>query len=309
MLVYTAIAKVANTSIKSALLQSFSPDVSRRNPHAAEVPYQTVHPARVGAEVPTYLHFAVVRNPFDRFVSFWADKIDGDGMTGGLEQLGFRKGMSFGDAVRLAASIPDDKADPHMRSQTFLLTDQQGRLRPDLLLRFERLVEDWNLLRYIVTHRTGTEIVPLPHRRVSDHQRYLDYYDEESTRLVHSRYAKDFDLLNYKHVPVRRRRVPIDDDLDRALTDRPKGAGVLDLTPPTADRINAVQHADGQYLAPARHNQLGQLARFTALEQDRVPPEAFDILIVDDTASRTREPHRAMRESFERSGRPVLVDG
>lgn len=303
-LVYTAIAKVANTSLKSALLASFQPDVSRHNPHAADVPYRTIRPNRIGAEAPGFCHFAVVRNPYDRFVSFWADKIDGDGMTGGLEALGFRRGMSFEAAARRASEIPDEATDPHIRSQAFLLADDHGRLRPDLLLRFERLHEDWRLLQHVTRRRTGAELNSLPRRRVSEHDTYLEYYDDETKAVIRQRYAQDFELLGYEGSPVRRRIDAVDDALDAILGDRPDCA-VLDLTPPTHDRLAKIADGCGHYLGLARHNRLGQLARLTALEQDRVPPPAFDVLVTSHKAD--REPHRSLRAWFEAEGRPVVL--
>ena len=76
-LVYTSVAKVANTSIKSCLLASFHPEIARRAPHSPEMPYVSVHPNRIRTMYPGYCHFAVVRHPLDRLVSFWADKIVG----------------------------------------------------------------------------------------------------------------------------------------------------------------------------------------------------------------------------------------
>ena len=305
-LVYTAIAKVANTSIKSALLESFAPDVSRQNPHDAEVPYKTLRADRIHAEAPDYLHVAVVRNPFDRFVSFWADKIDGEGMNHGLRERGFEKGMPFNEAARLAAELSDEETDPHIRSQAFLIADANGGLRPDLILRFERLAHDWDLVRHLVRQRAGVEIVSLPRRRVSEHGTYWSYYDDETTELIRGRFAADFDLLNYEAPKARLRRLPIDDELERLLPTLPAGAAVLDLTPATIDRARLLSRIESPYLAPARHNRLGQLARFTALERGRVPENAFDVLLVDETASASREPHRTLTRRFEESGRPVL---
>lgn len=307
-LVYTALAKVANTSIKSALLESFAPDVSRQNPHDAAVPYVTIKPGRIPVEVPDYLHFAVVRNPFDRFVSFWADKIMGDGMNDGLRGLGFDRGMSFSDAARLAASLPDEETDPHIRSQSFLLLDEDGRLRPDLVLRFERLGHDWETLRSIVERRSGVQLVALPRRRVSEHQSSDGYYDDTTRRLIRERFATDFETLNYERPRVRRRRDPIDTAFERMLAEAPPKPAVLDLTPPTIDRVRALDATDGCYLAPSRHNWLGQLVKFTALERGRIPPEMFDVLVVSAAAAAEREPHRSLVESFTAHDKIVMLE-
>ena len=307
-LVYTAIAKVANTSLKSALLASFAPDTSRTNPHGADVPYRTIGPSRVAVDAPDYLHFAFVRNPFDRFVSFWSDKIQGDGMNDGIRALGFDVGMGFAQTVRIAVEIPDDDTDPHIRSQSFLLLDNQGRLQPDLVLRFERLGLDWRLLRHIVRARTGCEMARLPHRRVSEHQRFEEYYDAETRTLIRERYASDFEHLNYERPPIRRRRIDVDDRVEELLAAMDAHPIVLDLTPATIDRARSVRSSGGLYMAPLRHNRGGQLARFTALEEGRVPQQMFNVLVVDEEASLEREPHATMRHLFEETDRHVILE-
>jgi Sulfotransferase family len=305
-LVYTAIAKVANTSLKSALLASFAPDVSRTNPHSAEVPYETIGPGRIAVDAPDHLHFAFVRNPFDRFVSFWSDKIQGDGMNDGIRALGFDTGMGFVETVRIAVEIPDDETDPHIRSQSYLLLDHQQRLRPDLVLRFERIGADWDLLRSIVRFRTGCDMDRLPRRRVSEHKRFEEYYDDETRALIRERYASDFEHLNYERPPLRRRRIDVDDRVDALVASMSEPPIVLDLTPATIDRRRSIAAAGGEYLAALRHNRGGQLARLTALEKGRVPHEMFNTLIVDAAAS-DREPHATMLRLFEESGRHVIV--
>jgi hypothetical protein len=308
LLVYTAIAKVANTSLKSALLASFAPDVSRTNPHGTDVPYQTINPGRIDIDAPQHVHVAFVRNPFDRFVSFWSDKIQGNGMNDGIRALGFDVGMGFVETVRIAAEIPDEATDPHIRSQSFLLLDGNHRLRPDVVCRFERLTTDWNLVREIVRFRTGIEMVRLPHRRVSDHNHFNEYYDNETRYLIRRRYALDFEHLNYEHPRLLRRRLDIDDRVDQLVASMAAAPAVLDLTPATIDRARSIGSKRGLYMAPLTHNRGGRLARLTSLKKDRVPYQMFNVLIVDERASIEREPHATMRRLFEESGRHVLLE-
>lgn len=307
LLVYTAIAKVANTSLKSAMLQSFTPSASRMNPHSADVPYQTIEPNRVGADVPQHLHVAFVRNPFDRFVSFWSDKIQGSGMNDGIRALGFDVGMGFSETVRIAAEIPDEETDPHIRSQSFLLLNEKNQLRPDVICRFERLTTDWNLLREIVKFRTGIKMVRLPHRRVSDHDHFKDYYDRETRALIRHRYALDFERLNYGQPVLPRRRMNIDDRVEQLVASMTTVPAVLDLTPATIDRAQNIRTNRGLYVAMLEHNRGGNLERLTALEGGRVPHQMFNVLIVDEQTTTEREPHATMRRLFEDSGRHVLL--
>lgn len=307
LLVYTAIAKVANTSLKSALLQSFTPNASRVNPHSADVPYQTIGPDRIDIDSPHHLHIAFVRNPFDRFVSFWSDKIQGSGMTDGIRALGFDVGMGFSETARIAAEIPDEEMDPHARSQSFLLLNEKHQLRPDVICRFERLTTDWNLVREIVKFRTEIEMVRLPHRRVSNHNHFKDYYDRETRALIRHRYALDFERLNYGKPLLTRRRSNIDDRVEHLVASMATVPAVLDLTPTTIDRARNIRTKRGLYLPMLKDNRGGNLARLSSLEHGRVPHQMFNVLIVDEQATTEREPHATMRRLFEDSGRHVLL--
>src|SRR5262245_38705682 len=125
-MVYTSLNKVANTSIKTALLETFMPDVPRRAPHAADHRYLTVNPPRrIASEYPSYVHFAFVREPFDRMVSFYADKIlgtiNGTGWNARLERLGLVCNMPFAEAVGIALLHPDVRTDGQLTYRSFML--------------------------------------------------------------------------------------------------------------------------------------------------------------------------------------------
>lgn len=305
-IVYTALAKVANTSVKSALLATFKPDASRANPHAADISYEAIAPYQIPKEYPDFLHFAVVRDPHDRFVSFWADKIVGDGMNDGIAALGFYEGMSFEDTVKVAVAIPDEETDPHLRSQSYLLTNSKGKLNVDVLLRFDRLSDDWGLLAHVVRHRTGRELGTIPRRRTSDHKPFQTYYEQATWDAISARYAVDRQLLMYDGPRVPRTVASVDDRLERMLANSP-GASVLDMTPATGRRQSIVIRGGGHYLASARSNQRGQLVRMTSLERGRMPESAFDVLVVQSADAESKQPHRWLVEQFESTGRTVLA--
>ncbi|MEM8618755.1 MAG: sulfotransferase family 2 domain-containing protein [Actinomycetota bacterium] len=293
-LIYTAIPKAANTSVKVGLLNTFRPDADSDSPHSPDAGYQTVDPDRIGAHFPEFCHFTVVRNPFDRLVSFWSDKIVGDGMNDGLRALGFEQGMSFADSVSLACSLSDDATDAHIRSQTFLLANARMNLRADLLLRFEFLEADWDLLTGIVAVRSGIRLAPLPLRQVSEHEGSASLYNDSTRRMVVQRYAEDFRLLNYPRAPTADQSAA--NDVPTKLRRHP-GAYVLDLQGAAPARERVVRSTGGHYLASARFGSRGQLNRLTALETGRVPAELFDVLIVDAAdLDADRRPHATLAQ-------------
>ncbi|MEM8618754.1 MAG: sulfotransferase family 2 domain-containing protein [Actinomycetota bacterium] len=301
-LVYTATAKVANTSLKAALLETFSPTVSRRNPHASDVGYVTVNPDRIGGTYPGYLHIAAARNPFDRLVSFWSDKIAGSGMTDGLSDLGFSTNMSFEAAARRACELPDEQTDPHIRSQSFLLLNNRHRLRVDVLLRFEHLEEDWDLLRHCVRTKNGAEISPLPQRRTSEHASFVSYYDEITAALVAQRYRSDFDVLGY---PRDITGAAASDLSPLGLEDSSRF--VLDLSQAKSSRGIRFASGGGGYMSLVSLGPRGQLGRVTALSEGRIEPTAFDLVIAP--AKRPDSgPVATMLDLFENREVEVLTD-
>ena len=309
-LVYTALPKVANTSIKSALLDSYLPQSRRRSPHDGDQPYVATEPRRIRRDFPDFCHFAVVRDPFDRLVSFWNDRIARGKIGPRLERLGFHKEMPFPVAVRKVCEISDRRADPHFRSQTALLVNRRSELRIDLALRFERLEEEWNLLRSLVASHTGSDMQPLPHRRASKRRHAADYYfDDATTAMVIKRYATDFNLLGYPRVPEPRASIgKTDDDVLGILLDRHRGASVLDLSAPSAARAARVVNGGGRYLGAASRSSVGQLVNLEALSEGRVPMGVFDVLVVNDHDLCGRSRRERIRDQFEGDGRTVLTE-
>lgn len=196
-IIYVAIPKVANSAVKSVLLQSYVKDRYWADPHGKHIGYDEASPEEIQREYPDYLTFTVVRNPFDRFVSFWADKIVGAGWYERLKNDGFSIGSSFEDTALAAASTRDARTDAHIRSQHLRLQGPEGSLIPDLVLRFEHLAHDWEMLRSIVSHRTKKPLKPLEPRRATPHRPWHEYYTKKAERAVTKRYRRDFEMLGY----------------------------------------------------------------------------------------------------------------
>lgn len=130
-----------------------------------------------------YLQFAVVRNPWDRLVSAWA------------WMLRQQPGLCDRDFRRFVLGFPEwahrDRL-PFIR-QTIYLADGWGRLIPDVLLQFERLQEDVDLL----CERLGIPPATVPHENRSEHPPYREMYDAETWAVVRRCYAADVERLGY----------------------------------------------------------------------------------------------------------------
>lgn len=137
-----------------------------------------------------YFIFAVKRNPFDRAVSGW--KYLQKDMPSDIKRT-LKRGLSFKDTL---LNLPQEGHDyDHItRLQTENLINQDGKLICNMLLRFENLQKDFD----IVCKKIGLPYQELPHLQKSEHKHYTEYYDDEARQIVAEKYAKDIEYLGYK---------------------------------------------------------------------------------------------------------------
>jgi chondroitin 4-sulfotransferase 11 len=205
--VYIATPKVACTSIKMALAKLLGLGLESTDPHRVRWPSAKMSSNRTGPLFPDLFTFAFVRNPWDRLVSCYRDKIGGevDGYTYCTIRPGianclarfdvFFPGMSFSDFVAAVALIPDDEADPHFRSQHTFVTNEANAVGIDFLGRFERLADDFRLIQ----EKIGLPCYELPWlQRARKLARYADFYTEETWSMAGERFRKDIEMFGYE---------------------------------------------------------------------------------------------------------------
>lgn len=206
--VYMVMPKVACTSIKVALAPLFEPgaDVTGSKGLDAHLFFNDAQRRGKGwqmdrtdylrspADYRDFFRFAFVRNPFDRLLSCWRNKLHKPHYEGWrrLKDGPIYFGMPFPEFVEAVAGIPDEAANPHYRSQGFTLS-HEGALLPDFVGRFESLGEDWSA----VAGRIGAP--PLPHmvKNLGGDTGYRAHYDARTRRLAEERFAEDLRLLGY----------------------------------------------------------------------------------------------------------------
>lgn len=151
-----------------------------------------------------YFKFGFVRNPWDRLLSCYLDKIVRkripryiltSGRSGGVE---FYANMPFAGFVEAVCQVSDEEANGHFRPQHLTICDPGGKPMADFVGRFETLSEDFAR----VAAEIGAPELKLPERnrtlsskRGSRH--YRDFYDDRLKNLVNQRYEKDVETFGY----------------------------------------------------------------------------------------------------------------
>jgi chondroitin 4-sulfotransferase 11 len=140
--------------------------------------------------------FAVIRNPWDRMVS-WYTMPKGGKWSSFLDHQA-KLGLSFIDwVVFMYVRIRQQRLDnrEHLyREQVDYITDNDGRVMVDQVCRFEKLNEHWDA----VCAAIGLPDGKLQHYAKSEGRRpYREYYDEKTMQLVAEMYANDVDQFGY----------------------------------------------------------------------------------------------------------------
>lgn len=206
-LIYVPIAKVACTTLKIAALTNNTDYNSEKNQ------YMEVHSNisdkkyySLSSHYRNYYKFAFVRNPFDRLVSCYEDKVKtatqhnnkyffdtryNNILIRNLFGNKFRPDMSFDEFVELVCKIPDFLSDGHFKSQHSILY-KNNKLKVDYVGKFENIDDDWKKIAEL------KNLPAIEKRNTSNRKSWTDYYQSDETiKLVIERYKNDFDLFAY----------------------------------------------------------------------------------------------------------------
>ena len=157
-LVFARIPKCANTSIKTRL-STLIHTKSVQHPHQNRVLKPTndlfwkkctkearwLKPDEYTALYDRVTSFSVIRDPLRRLQSCYHEKVLRPEVFPPMKRLGYDKGMTFNDFVKLTCALDVSDMDVHTQPQTFLIMDSKGRL-PHFIARLENLDQDWKKL-------------------------------------------------------------------------------------------------------------------------------------------------------------------
>ncbi len=196
--IFIAVPKTGSHSIRFALRDLLGPEdeeqvslfvsrrIDREGFRGVQHGHQTAEEIRgsIGAEVwQQYVSFAVVRNPWERFVSYVAFMMRENG-TFRADPRG---------AMHRVLDNPQRQSRIHLRPQRDFLVDQAGHCIVNRLCRMERLQADFDEL----CRNLALPLIPLTRRNPSEHRHYVDYYDPELVERIGFLYAEDVAMLGY----------------------------------------------------------------------------------------------------------------
>lgn len=137
--------------------------------------------------------FSIVRNPWDRLVSFYAFERSVRESILYENPVGFSEWAStlFKDGD--FSVYEEGKYRRYLANQHDWLYDETGNLLVNHVMRFENLQEDFRR----VAQRLGKGHVALPHNNKSQREDYRAYYTAETKPLVADFYGKDIETFGY----------------------------------------------------------------------------------------------------------------
>ncbi len=199
-LIYFELPKNACTSMKTQLAEVLQlpkrADFPRYIHRDREYQFPPAKPRKILTDYKDYLRFAIIRNPWERLVSCYKDKIfykDEDNTYFIKTNPQFKREMPFNEFVDLVVSIPDHLADFHFCSQMSLLTDFTGNFLCNYLAELNNL----NFHLEKIKSLTGIPFETKTHLNKTKKSSYEEYYTPELVEKVRQRYRWDIELFGF----------------------------------------------------------------------------------------------------------------
>lgn len=209
-LIYGRVPKVANSSVKAALTRLLlqppeegfrtTADAFWRRGTNGETTMITAEQALQRRS--SHFIFSFVRNPFDRLVSAYNNKlIENDSLTPAMERMGLRLHMHFQHFLEVIASTADEDLDVHLLPQTSILC-LDGATVPSFIGMMESMASHWQLLRARMSQAGLPPLGKLPTknvRRTSGNDIGNYFCNDSLIRLALERYRQDVELFYGDH--------------------------------------------------------------------------------------------------------------
>lgn len=190
-LAYLKLPKCACTSIASAIAELKTPDVKRPLWHHEEHNFDTV--TTDYTSLSNYLTFTFVRNPFDRFTSFyknWITDPPHDRVLRKFSKFGVYENMPFDECVKKITKIKDVRKLESHTIPIYYYLFHNGCLKVKYIGRMESINEDFE----IISAACG---IPGMLGEFNQSKRKDDFYTPSLKKKIREFYSIDFNLLGY----------------------------------------------------------------------------------------------------------------
>ncbi len=180
--IHVHIPKTAGTSIEASL-GWYKQTSDRAQCHR---PITQLRETLTPEEFRNYFKFAIVRNPWDRVVSWYKNV---------LAHAAHREKFGIAETCTLYEFLTEHQRNWALKPQLHWIRDSNGTIPLDYIGRFEHLQEDFAR----ICERMGARAVRLSARlvRSADRRPYTSFYDFETRSIVAKRYAEEIELFGY----------------------------------------------------------------------------------------------------------------
>lgn len=198
--IYFNTQKNANSTMKAQFIEVLNLPKTEEFPKDVHINYDfpTALKEDIISKYQDFLKILIVRNPWERLVSCYTNKIKQPTSRGKNYILqcspDLSIGMSFEEFVEVVCKIPDSEADYHFCSQSYLMLYPDGYFPINYICNMEKLSTHIAEIKAM----TGIPFSELSNLNRSKSTSYEHFYTPELIEKIRQRYQIDIELFKYE---------------------------------------------------------------------------------------------------------------